>query len=323
MHASPKADISIVFSNHRPETLPFSAVLMREYPVVVLEEPPHPEFGMMLNGEYPINDYVSLLDTEYFEFSLQSCRLFRELHVEGTRFIQVEPFLERLLFIHEMFAEGKSPEDIPKDSSLMDVYMAEKIATGALIDYYESAARTSFDAIMASLKRFARSDADRFRLRDRMRAQALSDLTQDLLSAYIEAGTMHVWLRHEMRRRCSRRDLSSHHLMASEVNAITGRSMLMGPGDALTLIYIFAPHARGRRCDRLAARSLIFNKIVGKVEIADPDGTYPHLREEYRAGNMVNQLDIDDCAILFPAIRTAGTQEANARVAAYLKKQKR
>ncbi len=323
MPVAPMGKLTIVYSNHRPETLPFAANLMRRHQAVVLEDPPDPNFDAMLSGAYSIDSYVSGLDTEYPEFSRRCCQILRELKGEGVRLFQVEPFLEQLLTIHEMFADGKSPRDIPKSTPLMTVYLAEKKATGALIDFYETAARGGFHRVMAALKRFARIDAARFRIRDRMRAQALSDLASNLDSVYIEAGTMHVWLRQEMRRRLLGRAISSHHLMASEVKALTGRSLLLGPGDALTLVYIFDPQAKGSRCDRLAARSLIYNKIVGKVELMDRHGTYPHLREEHRAKTMVCRLEIEDCEALFPVIRRTGTNEANARVMDYLKKQKK
>ena len=235
--------LTLVFSNHRPESLPFAAELMRLHRTVILEEPPDPKFRMMLDKAYSIDDYVSRLDTEYPEFSRKSCRLFQELHASGIQFYQVEPFLKQLLAIHQMFAEGKSPEDIPEKSSQSAVYLSEKKATHALIDFYDSAVNKTFEEVVEALENFARADADRFRLRDRMRAEALSQLAPDLSSVYIEAGTMHFWLRRELRQRCRWHPLTSLHLMAPHIRTHTGKSLLMGPGDALTLIYIFNPSA--------------------------------------------------------------------------------
>ncbi len=316
------ATLTLAYSNHRPETLPFAAELMRLHRTVILEEPPDPTFRMMLNKAYPIDSYVYRLDTEYPEFSQKSCQLFQELHASGIEFYQVEPFMEQLLAIHQMFADGKSPGDIPEKTSQSAVYLSEKKATHALIDFYDAAVNKTFEEVLKALKKFARADADRFRLRDRMRAAAISELAPDLSSAYIEAGTMHFWLRRELRRRCPWHPFTSLHLMAPHIRAHTGKSLLMGPGDALTLIYIFNPSSRGIRCDRLAARSLVFNKIVGKEEMSDEGGPYPHLQEETRAGDMVRKLEIEDCAALFDDIRKVGTQEANARVSAYLEKHK-
>lgn len=317
------ATLTLVFSNHRPESLPFAADLMRMHRSVILEEPPDPTFPLMLARKYSIDAYVSCLDTEYPEFSRRSCRLFQELHAEGVQFYQVEPFLEQLWSIHQMFSEGKSPGDIPEGTRQMAVYLAEKKATHALIDFYQAAVNESFEAVIEALKNFARADADRFRLRDQMRAKALAEMAPDLFSAYIEAGTMHLWLRRALRRRCLWDPLTSLHLMAPLAKARTGKSLIMGPGDVLTLIYIFNPADRGRRCDRLAARSLVFNKIVGKVEMSGEDTSHPHLVEEIRAGHLVRQLTIEDCAALFADIRTVGTHEANERVMQYVMKHRK
>ncbi len=311
--------LTLAFSNHRIEILPYAADLMRRHRTVVLEEAPDPDFQAMLNGDCPIGTYVSRLDTEYPEFSRESCRLFRELSSQGIDFYQVEPYLARLLQIHEMFAQGQSPVDIPQESPLMPVYLTEREATKRLIQYYAAAAKGSFDEVLERLKRFARADARRFRLRDQLRARAILDLADRITPGYIEAGTMHIWLRSKIRQGLPRHlRLNSRHLISSKVRELTGRSVLMGPGDILTLIYIYNTQEKSLRCDQLAAKSIIFNKIVGKVEKATEGETFPHLKDEWRAKEMVRQLNLSDCAALFPKIRRVQTQEANAHVNEYL-----
>jgi hypothetical protein len=314
------ADITIAYSNHRPETLRHTAELMRKHQIVFLEEAPDPAFARMLDGTLGVEAYVARLDTEYPEFSRQACRMVRTLHANGTRFEQVEPFIERLIQIHELFARGQEPSAVLQMPVLSSVYAAEKEATRTLIDFYETALQQPFDAVLSALKAFARADAARFRLRDRMRADALEHRMGEFHSCYIEAGSMHFWLGREMKRRLSgsRHTLQRHYPMAEATRAATGRIYLMGPGDDLTLRYIYNPEAASPTIDLLAARSLIFNKILAKTEIVGSADASPHLLDEWRALQKANRLQINDCKALFPRVRTASTAAANAAVDAYL-----
>jgi hypothetical protein len=316
------ATITIAYSNHRPEALAYTASAMRRHPVVFLEEAPDPAFGAMLSGRLAIDAYVAELDTEYPEFSRLSCRMMRVLNSEGIRFEQVEPFVQRLLQVHDGFASGLTPEDIMGDGLLMPVYAAEKEATRTLIDFYASAAGQPFEDVLAALKAFAVADAMRFRLRDRLRADALALRLGHFPSCYIEAGTMHLWLRRCIKHRLGGiHDIHSLYPMAAAVKAVTGRSYLMGPGDDLTVIYIFNPRADSPRVDLLAARSLIFNKILIKTEILSANDTCPHTRDEWQALKKVNRMQRSDCETLFEQIRGVGTSQANSIVDAYLEKE--
>jgi hypothetical protein len=250
--------------------------------------------------------------------------MYRKLYAEGIRFVQVEPFLERLLEIHGKFADGHSPGAIENNPVLLPVYAAEKRATRDLVDYYAAAADRSFETVLSTLKRFARSDAERFRLRDNLRAFALSDHVLQTQSIYVEAGTMHVWLRKQLRWLYSKvHRIHCLHLMKEESRTLTGRGVLLGPGDMLTWIYLFKPHARSERCDRLAAQSLIYNKVITKHELSAESETFAHLRDEWRAIQTVRRLAISDCASLFPEIRHVGTVEARSRIDAYLKRHRK
>ncbi len=75
--------------------------------------------------------------------------------------------------IHEFFAEGHRPGELNKTSVQYPVYLAERNATKALLDYYQIAVTGSFEATVAAVKQFARMDAARFRLRDSLRAQEI------------------------------------------------------------------------------------------------------------------------------------------------------
>jgi hypothetical protein len=96
---------------------------------------------------------------------------------------------------------------------------------------------------------------------------------------------------------------------------------LYGPGDRLTLLYLFQPDAREKAMHRvLAARSIIFAKIVEKEELTDELDTLPHLQDELACMRIANQLDLKDCRHLFPRIRRAKSAEARRIVAGYLAK---
>jgi hypothetical protein len=68
----------------------------------------------------------------------------------------------------------------------------------------------------------------------------------------------------------------------------------------------------------LAARSLIYSKIIAKEELTDNSSALPHLRNELACIQMVNRLSIDDCRRLLPRVRRAGTSATHQIVAAYL-----
>jgi hypothetical protein len=313
------AHLTLAYSEHRPETIALAEQLMRRHEVVYLEEPPDDAFDAMVAGRLDIETYLTHSDTEYPEFNKMSCGLYRDLKSHGIRIEQIEPYLQGLMRIHERFADGQKPADIPEDSPLMTVYMAEKRATRRLIQYYAATATQPFETLLEAVKAFARADAARFRLRDQMRARALAEAFTHIRSGYIEAGTMHVWLCRELKRLIA----GTHHLrtrfvMAAPTKALTGKRHFMAPGDQLTAIYIFNPYTTTVRTDLLAARSLIFNKIVTKHELVGKPMEYPHLWDEWLAAQTVSRMDMTDCAVVFPQIRWMETSNAREHVASFL-----
>jgi hypothetical protein len=94
---------------------------------------------------------------------------------------------------------------------------------------------------------------------------------------------------------------------------------LYGPGDQLTLLYIFHPTISQPIWEKLlAARSMIYSKILEKQELDDDSGTFSHLRDELACIRSVRQLSIDDCRYLFPLIRRASSLEARQRLTEYM-----
>ncbi|MGD8999591.1 MAG: hypothetical protein PVF75_04180, partial [Granulosicoccaceae bacterium] len=117
--------ITIGFSTHRPETLPFAAKYMQQHEAILLEEPEIPGFEHMLAGQISIDDYLRDTDFEFVEFSRLSCELFRSLYEDGKQLYQVDPYMTQLNAIRELFENGGKPDDIDPDSSQGRVYAAE------------------------------------------------------------------------------------------------------------------------------------------------------------------------------------------------------
>ena len=68
----------------------------------------------------------------------------------------------------------------------------------------------------------------------------------------------------------------------------------------------------------LAARSIIYAKIIEKEEQIKNQAAYPHLRDELACIRMTNRLSLDDCERLFPAVRRAKSSDARRIVAKYV-----
>ena len=68
----------------------------------------------------------------------------------------------------------------------------------------------------------------------------------------------------------------------------------------------------------LAARSIIYSKIVKKEELIDSLNTFPHLRDELACIRVTNQLGVDDCRRLFPLVHRSKSSDAREIVTEYL-----
>ena len=312
--------ITIGFSIHRPEIIGMTGDWMREHEAIFLEEPSQPGFQQMLAGALSIDEYLLPVDIEYPVFSRQMCRLLRKLHIEGKKIFQVEPFLEHLLAVHEFFAKGHGPEEIASDSMAYQVYAAERDASKALLDYYQIVIDGTFQETIEAIRRFARADAARFRLRDSLRARAICEQMTKFTCAYVEAGSIHFGLYLQLKQRLPEQVHIKPLLLAHKALHIIGRQgHLYGPGDQLTLAYVFHPQFDDERRETLlAARSLIYTKLVEKEEQAAELETFPHIRDESARIQTVRLLTLGDCARLFPLIRRAKSSQARQMVADYL-----
>jgi hypothetical protein len=210
-----------------------------------------------------------------------------------------------------------------KDSIRGRVYQAEREATGALLDFYQASATADFPAVVKATLRFARCDARRFVLRDRMRAEAVAALLLEHPRLCVEAGQIHLALARFLRRMTAVRDtVRPVFLMRSIVRRLGGRGHLYPPGHLLTLGYVFHPDARdGARQRLLAARALIYAKVAAKNEIVQALGLYSRTLDDLRTIALVNRLSYRDCHEMFAKIRRqAGAGGARQALAVYLRR---
>ncbi|MCP4114321.1 MAG: hypothetical protein GY737_02755 [Desulfobacteraceae bacterium] len=293
--------------------------MMQRHDAVFLEEPPTDGFETMLDNILSVDDYLLAMDIEYPEFSRRMCHLQQKLHAGGIAVFQVEPFIEELLGIHDLFGRGYGPKDLKPGTRQYRVYLAERNATGALLNYYKTVMTGSFEATIEAIRHFARADAARFRLRDRLRAEALIHRLGNYASVYIEAGVIHYQLWQLLFRRLPRAVRVRPVFLADiAFKQMKQKRLLYGPGDQLTLWYIFHPTlSQKRREALLAARAVIYSKIITKEEMYDTSSPFPHLEDEASCIRITRTLSMTDCQRLFPLIRHAKTADARRKVAEY------
>ena len=314
-------EVSLVFSSHRPETVQVATPIMKQHDAIFLEEPPTQEFHDYLEGAMPIHEYLMTLDAEYPAFSRLSCAHLKQMHGQGKPIIQIEPFMEVLSRIHDFFAEGGDPSGIEAASTMFPVYQAEKKATGRLLYYYEKVMTGSFEDTIKAVKGFAKADAERLLLRDSMRAEALVPEVLKYGKSYVESGEIHYALFGKFRKALAgRATLRPVFLMAPIVKPVLGKRQALSPGDILTLLYVYHPHFNKKDTDILAARSIVFIKLLQKNEVVSPPGTYPHTLDEVTTLKTVNALSYKDCEALYPRIKLAKTDEARGIVEVYMRR---
>ncbi len=304
-------NITICYSTHRPETLSLTARIIENFDIIILEEPPHKDFSNVLNGTIDIKDHLLELDVGYPAFTAGQYRLLQEFHKNGKQIRQIEPYLEELLRIQYFFADDHDPEEIEPGTVAHSVYLAERDATGALIDYYKEVRGDNFLKILSTMNAFAKADAARFILRDALRAeQILGELTYGK-DTYIEAGSIHLLLQTLIAEGLRENQCLNIHSIDTEVVSILGdQGNLFSSGDELTLGYISGKAIDEQQWQRLCSQSLIYSKIIRKEEISSADVKFPHTRNELETISIVKELSVASCEKLFQRIRSLPTEQA-------------
>lgn len=313
--------ITLGYTSYRQETLAHVREKMLGSDCVVLEEPATPGFEEMLQQEMSIDDYLMLTDFGFPGFAREQCRLLQDIHSRNIAILQVEPFLEELVGIHEFFASGGRPIDIPGGSNSRRVYDCERTWTSRLVSFYRQAHCRDFLKVIRAVQDFARVDAQKGTIRDIMRAEAQEGLFDHYESLYVEAGYIHFTLLEQLYKRLpASARLETFYSLQDFFRSRIGRRQLMGPGDVLTLIYTKNPEYSGPRADLLAARSLIYNKVVQKDELSEKSGSYPQSSDEIKAVQLAENLNLEQCAHIYPKIRSLSTNQALRVVQDYLHK---
>ncbi len=293
--------LTIGFSPHRTETLRFAKKLMQEHDIIILEEPPNPYFPKILAKKITLEEYLKHTNLGFPVFAKNLIKILQKFYNTGKKIFQIEPYLEKVMCIYEKLENGESPEEIFKDPELKEVYQIEHKATGLLLRFYELSLTKHFEKIVEAVKNFSRIDAERFRLRDSLRARAILKILPEKGAVYVEAGTIHIYLKKLLHKWINKNWKIQHKfLLGSEIKKLTGKPYLVHPGEFLTLRYIFKCKSDEKLENLLAARSLIYIKLVPKEELVpDEREKFPHLKHEVKIINMVNRLTFTDCARLY------------------------
>lgn len=310
--------LTIAYANHRPETVRLSEPFIRESQAVILEEPPSPHLPAMLDGSLSPADYLLEQDIEYPAFGHEQCRVMKIHHRSGVEIIQEEPYFEHLFTVQNFFADGHRPDQLDPSTEQYRVYLREKEATGRLIDYYASVRHNDFGRIIEAVKIFARADAERFRLRDRLRAQAIIRHIRPFKRVCVEAGPMHLLLFRYLRGLVPS-GWTVHPVFVENraLQALGCRSGLYSPGDVLTAHYLLGHTISNEHQDLLCGRALIFMKIVEKEEYTGWQDDFPHLQNDWRANRLVSRLSYQDCETLFARAKGLSTTAALEMVQAF------
>ena len=300
----PENFLTIAFSPHRIETLPFAQKLMQKHDFIILEEPKNPLFYAFLKNEVSLEEYLKSSDFWFPEFVKETLLLMKSLHNQGKVILQVEPYLEIVSKFQNSLEKGENLENLLNDPEIKEVYLKENKAVGKLIKFYEASIGDDFLKIVSTVKEFSKADAERFRLRDYLRAKAVLELLPSKGKIYIESGTIHIYFKKLLHIYLKKPWKIFHKFLLEDfLKPKFNRPWIFPPGELLTLRYILKRKEDPHIENLLAARSLIYIKIIPKEEIIPtPEDPFPHAKREIEAINMVNKLSFEDCKILYKSL---------------------
>lgn len=310
---------TIGFMPHLIEVLPAFKERIAKHDVIILEEPESPHFMSMLEGEMSIEDYLQQTDPQFPEFAAILCEMMKHFLKEKKVFLQVDPYMDVLASIHEHFADGGSKEAVLQNPQMRPVYVQERQTTGYLIQFYHHSSVKPFEDVIASVLAFAKADAMRILLRDQMRALKIARLCSPAQSIFIETGYIHHTLYQELRKAVQDSfPLRVDYLLASPHKTLGAKRRNLSAGDILTLSYALGRELPLHRQQLLAARSLIYIKMIQKIEMHSRPTGYPATEHEILVNGLVDKLSYDDCELLFSAIKHRDPSSACNQVMSYI-----
>ena len=304
--------LTLGFTVFRSETTPYAARYMIDHSLIVLEEPRTPGFEEMLAGELAVDEYLMLTDFEFPEYARTQCQTLQALRAAGACILQLHPWMDELVAIHEFFVAGNCPSDIPKGGQSRLVYEREKEWSSKLLAFYTTAGKKDFDSILIAVNDFAMVDAAKIGDMDRQRAAALKNILPSHGRAYVECGAIHHDMVGLMMKALGPRQVRVVHFMEEVCLARYGRRRLIPPGDLLTFRHLLGAQRDHDREALLAARAVVYNRLMKKEETFDSASPYPHMDAEALVLQIVGSLDIEQCRALFGRIRHKGVHESLA-----------
>lgn len=288
--------LTIAFGPHRVEMLGLMEKQLKRHQVLILEEPPHPDFYQVLRRKASIRNYLATGNFGFPRYILRAYRLYQQLYTaQGISFFQADPYLA----VAKNLAEGQTPRTKYEQA----VWQREHEAADSLLRYYAAAASQNFEAMVRTVKLFARSDARRIRLREEMRSEAILGILKETSGdVYVEAGYIHLILYPLLKKAVPPEVKPKVLFLLNEVirqlTDLPWRQPL-SPGDVLTLRYVHGK-PEGPGDSLLAAQSLVYVHLVSKEEkLPTPADPYPHLREELALCKWVRRLTYQECASFF------------------------
>ncbi len=308
--------ITIGFSPHRIETLYFAEKLMKEHDIIVLEEPYNEMFFSFLEDKIPLETYLENNDFWFPEFIKRASLILKNLYKEKKKIFQIDPYLEKVSLIQKRISEEENLKNILQDEELKKVYEVEHKAIGKLLEFYQLSMGDDFLKIVEAVKTFSKADAERFRLRDKLRAKAILKILPEKGKIYIEAGTIHIYFKKLLHLYLGKAWKIRHKFLLEDyLKPIIGKAWLFPPGEILTLRYILKRKENQQIENLLSARSLIYIKIIPKEELVPSEKEpFPHLKKELKAIKMVNMLSFENCKRLYKELFFIKEPESALRV---------
>ena len=294
-------EILVLFTSHRVEMLKHFEEEALKMDLIIIEEPRDEYFEKMLKGDISVEMYVKNLNTSFPVYSKYQCELLKRLYRMGKRILQIEPYLEVLEKIHKAIEIGKIDE-VLKDKKTSKVREIERRVNKAWIEYQEAFLRKDFDALVDITIEFSKVDAERFRVRDLMRAKGIAEVIDD--NALVEAGQIHILLPKYLE------DLGFDVSVKSLPELIAkklGVELYQNPGNVLTMKFMLNEDISDKEAKLLAARGLVYISLIPKRElIPSKHDEYPHFIRENKVARIVNKLNYDECKNLFYKIWQRG-----------------
>ncbi|MGC8948497.1 MAG: hypothetical protein ACP5GU_02720 [Thermoprotei archaeon] len=291
---------------------------IKQADIIILEEPANNFFESMLKGIISVDEYMQLLSEETFSlqpsfplYTSQLCIILKSAYMQGKIIFQIEPYLEIVEKIYEFIdkheAQGMEPSqilsEIRKSQEFGTIYNYEHITYKLLLEYYNSLSR-SFDEAVDALLKYSRVEAQRLKLRSKMRAEkiikTLKDINIEKSNVFIESGNIHLCLYHYLSEYFGDNNVSSIYLLNSVIKNFDKKMQyIIRSNDILTFMHIF--NVRDDEIERLlAARSIIRLIMISENEISpSKKQQFPKMEEEIAIAQLISSLNYEQCKSLY------------------------